>query len=66
MATGATGDVLAGLLGALLAQGVEAFDAAVLGVYLHGRAGDLARDAVGEASLIATDLLDHLPAAFAT
>jgi ADP-dependent NAD(P)H-hydrate dehydratase len=66
MATGGTGDVLAGLLGALLAQGVEAFDAAVLGVYLHGRAGDLARDAVGEASLIATDLLDHLPAAFAT
>lgn len=66
MATGGSGDVLAGLLGALLAQGVEAFDAAVLGVYLHGRAGDLARDEVGETSLIATDLLDHLPAAFAS
>ncbi|MFO0844282.1 MAG: NAD(P)H-hydrate dehydratase [Gemmataceae bacterium] len=66
MATGGTGDVLAGLLGALLAQGVPPFDAAVMGAYLHGRAGDLARDRLGEVSLIATDLLEHLPAAFAT
>lgn len=64
MATGGTGDVLAGVLGALVAQGFDAFDASVLGVYLHGLAGDIARDRVGEASLIATDLIDHLPEAF--
>jgi NAD(P)H-hydrate epimerase len=64
MATGGSGDVLAGLLGALLAGGMEAFDATVLGVYLHGLAGDLARDERGEASLIATDLLAHLGGAF--
>jgi NAD(P)H-hydrate epimerase len=64
MATGGTGDVLAGLTAALLAQGLEAFAAAQLAVYLHGLAGDLARDAVGEVSLLATDLLDFLPRAF--
>ena len=64
MATGGTGDVLSGLLGALVAQGMGVFDAAVLGVYLHGLAGDMARDRVGEVSLIATDLIDHLPQAF--
>jgi NAD(P)H-hydrate epimerase len=64
MASGGTGDVLAGLLGALLAQRMDPFEAAVLGVYLHGLAGDLARDQVTEVSLIATDLLEFLPAAF--
>jgi NAD(P)H-hydrate epimerase len=64
MATGGTGDVLAGLTAALVAQGLETFAAAVLAVYLHGRAGDLARDDVGEVSLLATDLLEHLPRAF--
>jgi NAD(P)H-hydrate epimerase len=64
MATGGSGDVLTGLLGALAAQGLEAFAASVLGVYLHGRAGDLARDERGEASLIAWDLLEQLAAAF--
>lgn len=65
MATGGTGDVLSGLLGALLAaRSLEVFEAAVLAVYLHGLAGDLARDAVGETALIATDLLDHLGQAF--
>ena len=64
MATGGTGDVLAGLIAALIGQGLEAFAAAQLGVYLHGLAGDRARDALGEPSLIATDLLDHLPGAF--
>jgi ADP-dependent NAD(P)H-hydrate dehydratase len=63
MATGGTGDVLTGLVAALLGQHLAPFAAAVLGVYLHGRAGDLARDAVGEVSLIATDLLHYLPAA---
>src|SRR6266545_2099671 len=64
MATGGTGDVLTGLVAALLAQGLEPFAAAQLGVYLHGLAGDLARDAVGEVALIATDLVTYLPQAF--
>lgn len=64
MATGGTGDVLTGVIAALLGQGLEPFAAAQLGVYLHGRAGDLARDEVGEVSLIASDLLTHLPRAF--
>jgi ADP-dependent NAD(P)H-hydrate dehydratase len=64
MATGGTGDVLTGLIAALVGQGLEPFAAAQLGVYLHGLAGDLAQDAVGEVSLIASDLLIHLPAAF--
>jgi NAD(P)H-hydrate epimerase len=60
MATGGTGDVLAGVVGALLAQGLDAFDAAVLGVWAHGKAGDLAAKARGQVALIASDLLDHL------
>jgi ADP-dependent NAD(P)H-hydrate dehydratase len=64
MATGGTGDVLGGLIAALLGQKLEPFAAAQLGVYLHGLAGDLARDRLGQASLIATDLLDFLPQAF--
>jgi NAD(P)H-hydrate epimerase len=64
MATGGMGDVLTGLTTALLGHGLAPFAAAQLAVYLHGLAGDLARDAVGESSLIATDLLDHLPQAF--
>jgi ADP-dependent NAD(P)H-hydrate dehydratase len=61
MATGGTGDVLAGLIAALLGQGLDAFSAAQLSVYLHGLAGDLARDDLGEVSLIASDLLTYLP-----
>jgi NAD(P)H-hydrate epimerase len=64
MATGGTGDVLTGLTAALLGQGLEPFAAAQLAVYLHGLAGDLARDERGEVSLIATDLIDYLPRAF--
>jgi ADP-dependent NAD(P)H-hydrate dehydratase len=64
MATGGTGDVLTGLIGALLGQGLEPFEAAQLGVYLHGLAGDRARDELGEPSLIASDLIDYLPQAF--
>jgi NAD(P)H-hydrate epimerase len=64
MATGGTGDVLAGLTAALLGQGLEAFPAARLGVYLHGLAGDLAADDLGETSLIAADLPNYLPHAF--
>jgi NAD(P)H-hydrate epimerase len=64
MATGGSGDVLGGLIAALIGQGLEAFAAAQLGVYLHGWAGDLARDELGEVSLIASDLVSYLPRAF--
>jgi NAD(P)H-hydrate epimerase len=63
MATGGTGDVLTGLITALLCQGLEAFDAARLGVYLHGLAGDLAAAELSEVSLIASDLIRYLPKA---
>jgi NAD(P)H-hydrate epimerase len=63
MATGGTGDVLTGLLAALIAQGMSAFDAACLAVFVHGRAGDNAAQKVGEVSLIASDLLDAIPQA---
>ncbi len=65
MATGGSGDVLTGLLAALVGQKLEPFAAAQLGVYLHGLAGDLACVQQGESSLIATDLLHFLPQAFA-
>lgn len=64
MATGGTGDVLAGLIGALIGQGTTAYDAACLGVYLHGMAGDLAAKRLGPWSLVAGDLVDELPNAF--
>ena len=64
MATGGTGDVLTGVIAALLAQKLAPFDAAQLGVYIHGLAGDIARDENGEIGLIAGDLVDALPDAF--
>ena len=64
MATGGSGDVLTGVIVALLAQGLGPFDAAARGVQLHGRAGDLAARSVGEYSMIAGDIVDALPAAF--
>lgn len=64
MATGGTGDVLTGMITGLLARGYEAEKAAILGVYLHGLAGDLAVRELGQESLIAGDLIDFLPAAF--
>ncbi|MGK0156699.1 MAG: hydroxyethylthiazole kinase-like uncharacterized protein yjeF [Neolewinella sp.] len=57
MAAGGSGDVLAGLLGALLARGLDPFDAACLAVNVHGRAGDRARDAIGENGMVASDLV---------
>jgi ADP-dependent NAD(P)H-hydrate dehydratase len=60
MATGGTGDVLTGLLAALVAQKMAAFDAACLAVWAHGRAGDMVAEKVGEASLIASDLLEGI------
>ncbi len=61
LSSGGTGDVLAGLIGALLAQGMGPGAAARLGVYLHGLAGDLVRERLGDAGLLASDLPDVLP-----
>jgi NAD(P)H-hydrate epimerase len=64
MATGGSGDVLAGLLTGLLAQGMEVFDAAMTAVYLHGIAGDIAAHDFTQEALIATDIIEALPDAF--
>ncbi len=65
MATGGTGDILTGMVASLIAQNPErVFQAVVAAVFLHGLAGDAARDTVGEHSLIATDLVGSLPEAF--
>jgi len=61
MATAGSGDVLAGIIGALLAQGLAPFEAAVLGCWVHGRAGDLAAEEVGEISLIASEIIKYIP-----
>ena len=66
MASGGSGDVLAGLLGALIAQGLPPFEAAIVATHLHGRAGDLAENERGEMSLVASDLVRHFPAAVAS
>jgi hydroxyethylthiazole kinase-like uncharacterized protein yjeF len=64
MATGGTGDVLTGIITALVAQKYCSEEAAVLGVYLHGLAGDIAAKQLSEPSLIASDIIDHLGRAF--
>lgn len=64
MATAGSGDVLTGIVSSLLAQGYEPIDALKLGVYVHGLAGDLAKETVGECGLIASDIIAHLPRAF--
>lgn len=67
MATGGTGDVLTGIVAGLIAQYPQrVFEATVLAVYLHGLAGDLAANVLGESSLVATDLVRYLPEAFAS
>ena len=60
MATGGSGDVLAGMIGGLIAQGMDCFEAAKLGVYLHGKAGDAAAAAKSTYSMTATDILDGI------
>ncbi|MGA9863298.1 MAG: NAD(P)H-hydrate dehydratase [Terriglobales bacterium] len=66
MATGGTGDILTGMVAGLIAQHPQhALAATALAVYLHGLAGDLASESVGESSLVATDLVRFLPQAFA-
>jgi len=64
MAAGGAGDCLTGLLAALLAQGLPAWDAARLGAYLHGLAGQLAVKRLGGPSVLATDIIESLPTAF--
>ena len=70
MGTGGAGDVLTGVISALMGQGVGAnnhsplLDATILGVYVHGLAGDIAAARLGQISLIATDIVDALPEAF--
>lgn len=64
MATGGSGDVLTGILTALIAQKYDSLSAALLGVYLHGLAGDLAAEKLSQESLIASDIISHLSAAF--
>jgi NAD(P)H-hydrate epimerase len=64
MATGGSGDVLTGIITALLAQGYPPFEAAVVGVYFHGLAGDKAATAKGYNALIASDIIAYLPQAF--
>jgi NAD(P)H-hydrate epimerase len=64
MATGGTGDVLTGIVAALLGQQLPAWDAARLAAHVHGLAGDLAAAELGQVSLVASDLVTYLPAAF--
>lgn len=64
MATAGSGDVLSGVIGALVAQGIAAETAAPLGVYLHGRAGDVIREKNGAAGLMASDIPEGLKAVF--
>jgi ADP-dependent NAD(P)H-hydrate dehydratase / NAD(P)H-hydrate epimerase len=66
MATGGTGDILTGIVASLIAQHPQQpLEATALAVYLHGAAGDLATEAMGESSVVATDLVRFLPRAFA-
>ena len=63
MATGGVGDVLSGMIATLLAQGMVPACAAACAVWLHGRAGDIAAQSIGEAGVLAGDILAHIPAA---
>lgn len=60
MATGGTGDVLTGIITSLLAQGYPSLQAALVGVYLHGKAGDLAASEISPQALVAGDLIDYM------
>jgi ADP-dependent NAD(P)H-hydrate dehydratase len=64
MAKGGSGDVLTGIIAALMAQGLAPFEAACLGVHVHGLAGDIAAAELGEVSILASDIVERLPVAF--
>ncbi len=64
MATGGSGDVLSGLIGALLGAGMDAIDATICGAYIHGLAGDIAATELGSRSMIASDIIRYLSDAF--
>lgn len=64
MATAGSGDILTGVIGALLGSGLDGFEAACLGVYIHGLAGDIAKEKYGEIGMIASDIVNSLPEAF--
>jgi len=64
MATAGTGDVLTGIIAAMLGQKLNPVDAAIAGVYIHGVAGDIALESKGIYSLVATDVIESLPNAF--
>ena len=66
MATGGAGDVLTGIITGLLAQGYVPHEAAIMGVYLHGLAGDMAAKELSEEALVAGDIIDYLGKAFLT
>lgn len=61
LASAGTGDVLAGVIAGLVAQGVPLFEAAACGVYLHGKAGEMVKDKLGDAGMVASDLVPALP-----
>lgn len=64
MAKGGSGDILTGMIASLIAQGYDAFDAAVLGCFIHGRAGEQAARYLGETGMTAEDILNAIPHAF--
>ena len=66
MATGGSGDVLTGCIAALLGRGLSALNASILGVYVHGYAGDLAASQLSETAMIASDIIDFLGPAWLT
>jgi NAD(P)H-hydrate epimerase len=61
MAVGGSGDVLAGIITALLGQGVSPLEAAACGAWLHGKAGDVCAEAMGQYGMLPTDMLEVLP-----
>jgi NAD(P)H-hydrate epimerase len=64
MASGGMGDVLTGMIGAFLVQGMEAYDAAAFAVWLHGAAGDRVADTLGPIGFLASDVMHFLPLLF--